>query len=240
MSKKQHLSRLAAPRTWPIPRKGIKWVSKPLPGTNSMAYSLPINVVLRDILGIVKTTREVKRFLHTRDILVNNKAISEERFAVGLLDVISIPKLKKHYRIIFTKQGKLNVITIPESEASTFLLKITDKKQLAKDKIQINLSNGWNILVKKDTYKTNDVIVLDTKTRKIREHLQFAINNIVYFTRGKHISKVAKLLEVKETGKLRKQKVAVVENGKEKWESSIDNLILVGKTKPMIKLTNEN
>jgi len=239
MSKIRHLSTLAAPSTWPIARKSNKWVSRPMPGSHTITNALPINVVLRDILKIVSTTKEVKGLIHRNDVLVNSRTIKEERFSVGLLDIISIPKLKKNYRIVLNKQGKLNIISIPESEVNILPLKIVNKTQINKDKIQLNFSNGWNILVNKGKYKTNDVVIFDTKSGKITDQIPFEINSIVYFTCGKHISKIAKLIELKESGKLRKQKIAVVEADKEKWESSIDNLIIIGKTKPVINLTNE-
>jgi len=56
----RHLSRLAMPKAWKIKRKGIKWVTRPLPGPHSFKLGLPLNVLLRDILKLSKTTKETK------------------------------------------------------------------------------------------------------------------------------------------------------------------------------------
>lgn len=240
MSKRRHLSRLAAPKTWPISRKRSKWITKPLPGSHNLTNSLPLNVILRDILKVSSNNYETKKMLNDKAVLINNKVIREKRYSVGLLDVISLPKLKKNYRMVLSKQGKLNIINISEAEANILPIKIVNKNQISKKKTQINFGNGWNILIDKDQYKTNDVILYDTKAKKIKEHIPFAVNSVVYFTSGRHVSKIAKLVELKETGKLRKQKIAVVEADKNKWESSTNNIIIIGKAKPAIKLTDEN
>ena len=57
----KHLSRLAMPKTWKVKRKGIKWVTRPLPGAHSLKQGMPISVLLRDVLKLARTTKEVKK-----------------------------------------------------------------------------------------------------------------------------------------------------------------------------------
>ncbi len=238
MSKKQHLSRLSAPKSWPVKRKGIKWIAKPKPGVYSLEFSLPISVVLRDLLHISNTTRETRFMLNSKEILVNNRVITEVNFAVGLFDVISIPKLKKHYRILMSRNNKFVVVEIPEKESTTLLLRIDNKTKIKKGKIQLNLMNGWNLIADKKSYKTKDVLVFDSKTNKIKDVLVAKKGVIVYFFKGKHSGKIAKLDAIRETGILRKNKIARAINDKgEVWETSINNMIVVGKTSPLIKLS---
>ncbi|MBT3940746.1 30S ribosomal protein S4e [Candidatus Woesearchaeota archaeon] len=238
MSKKQHLSRLAAPRTWPIKRKQSKWTAKQLPGAHNMKTSMPLVVILRDILDIAPTSKTIKNLLNAKEILVNNKAVGEVRFATGLFDVISIPKLKVHYRIVLSKQGKLNPIKIADNEADTMLLRVEDKKSVSKKKTQINLNNGWNLLVDKDDYKTNDAIMFNTKTKKVSKKLSLEKGASVYLIGGKHAGRVAKLMELRETGILRKHKVATVQIGKDAVDSALHNIIVVGRAKTEISLNS--
>jgi len=49
-----HLSTLAAPKSWPIKRKGIKWITRPKSGPHNLKSSLPLIVVLRDMLKLTK------------------------------------------------------------------------------------------------------------------------------------------------------------------------------------------
>ncbi|MBW2977059.1 30S ribosomal protein S4e, partial [Candidatus Woesearchaeota archaeon] len=51
----KHLKRNFAPRNWKIKKKGMKFVTKPSPGPHKMNMSLPLNVIMRDILNCAKT-----------------------------------------------------------------------------------------------------------------------------------------------------------------------------------------
>lgn len=59
----KHLKRLFAPKTWDIKRRGIKFIAKPIPGAHKISMSLPLNVILRDILKYANTNKEVKLML---------------------------------------------------------------------------------------------------------------------------------------------------------------------------------
>src|SRR3989344_2506025 len=103
---KRHLKRLTAPRTWQIKRKGIKFITRPLPGSHKLEASLPLIVILRDLLKIVKTTREANYLIKNKKVLVNGK-VMERRFGVGLMDILAIKEIDKRYRIILDRRGKL-------------------------------------------------------------------------------------------------------------------------------------
>ena len=51
MGSSNHLKRLAMPRSWPLPRKTSIWVTRAAPGAHSLELCMPLNVVIRDILG---------------------------------------------------------------------------------------------------------------------------------------------------------------------------------------------
>ena len=237
MSKQRHLSRLAAPKTWPVKRKLTKWIAKPMPGAHNLNMSMPLVVILRDLLNVAATSKEIKKLLNSQAVLVNSRVIREVRFAVGLFDVISIPTVKANYRIIINNKGKLAAIKIPEADANKILLRVDNKRTISKDKTQLNFSNGWNILVKKNEYKTNDVIVFDTKDRKVISKLTLRKDSNVYLIGGKHVGMLAKFAGVRETGTLRKHKIAKVIAGKDELESSLENVVVVGDKKPVISLS---
>ena len=230
MSKKQHLSRLAAPRSWPVKRKVSKWIAKPIPGAHNLKSSMPLVVIIRDLLSITKTSKEVKTLLNSKSILINNKTVRKIHLPIGLFDVISIPKLNIHYRILLNKQGKLFPIKIADSEANLIPLRIENKVSISAKKTQLNFNNGWNILVGKDDYKTNDVIIFDTSTQKIKDKLSLNKGAVVYLIGGKHTGIVAKLAEIKETGTLRKHRVVRLVSGKVELESAIKHIIVIYET----------
>src|SRR3989344_3893102 len=97
---KNHLKRINMPKTWHIKRKGIKFITRPKPGQASMKLGMPISIIIKDLLGLAKTTREVKSILNVQEVLVDNKRRKERRYILGFMDVLSFPKIDKHYRMI--------------------------------------------------------------------------------------------------------------------------------------------
>ena len=92
----KHLSRLAVPRTWQVKKKGIKWISRPLPGAHAMDRSVPLNFVFRYLLDYARTNKEVKHILNNQEIFVDGVRRKNPRFAIGIMDVLSIPKLENN------------------------------------------------------------------------------------------------------------------------------------------------
>jgi small subunit ribosomal protein S4e len=234
--KKQHLSRLAAPRSWPIHRKLTKWITKPAPGTHNLVNSIPLIVLFRDILGKVDTVKGLKQLLNAGIIFVNNRKISKANFAVGLFDVVSIKSTKEYYRVVINKRGKFALIKTTELDSNILLLRIKNKKTLPKNKVQINFTNGWNLIVKKDEYKTNEVVLFNLKDNKIVSKIAYGKNAIVYVIGGKHVGIVAKFISMRETGNLRKDKIIKMSTKESEFESSLNNVFVVGEGKPAIKV----
>lgn len=181
----KHLKRMAMPRSWPFPRKGTKYVTKSLPG-RKIEYALPICMILRDLLKIASTKKEVKKILLAKEVLVDNKIAKDILLPVGLFDILALPKINKYYRVEFSKKGKLGMTEISENEAYTKLCKIIGKKVLKKGRVQINLYDGKNFLY--DEGKVNDSVIVDLKENKIVKHLPLKEGALVYVMGGKYKS----------------------------------------------------
>jgi len=236
MARKSHISRLAAPKTWPIKRKGIKWIAKPLPGAHSLESSMPLLIYLRDLLGVAKTSKEAKKILSKGLVKINGKIIREEKFPVGIFDVIEIPSMKKSWRVIINQRGKLDLIEISSEEANLLPVKIVSKKTLKKNKIQFNFSNGWNLLNDNKDFKVGDVLLLNLKDKSVGKHLKFKEGSLVFITGGKHTGHTATLKGIKELGTLRKKKIAILQAGEETWQSPVEQLFVIGEKKPEVTL----
>ena len=79
MGSSNHLKRLAMPRSWPLPRKTTIWVTRPTPGAHSLELCMPINLVIRDVLGFAQSTREVRHILHNGLAKVDGRVCKETR-----------------------------------------------------------------------------------------------------------------------------------------------------------------
>ena len=231
--KSNHMSRLASPSEWKVMRKSIKWIAKTSPGPRGTSEAIPLVVLLRDVEGIIENKRELKVLLNSKSILINGKRYNDTNFPIGLFDVISFPTIKKHYRAVLNERGKLIMKEISEKESNLLLLQIRKKQIIKGGKIQMTLSNGWNILgQKKGTVL--DSVLYDLSSNKIKEVITYKSGSKVYFVDGKRAGTIAKFKDQKELGALKKDKVAVLEIGKETVESSMNNLMAVGDKKEAI------
>ena len=237
MANKKHIQRLAAPASWPVVRKGVKWIAKPLPGAHTLEKGMPLIVYLRDLLNIVQSTREAKRILNQKLILVNGVAIKEPNFAVGLFDTIKILKYEKAYRVLLNTRGKLYLIEISERELHTRPAKVVGKTILKKGKVQINLSNGWNFITDKDVYKVNDVLLMDAKTKKPAKHIKLAKDSVIYITGGSHVGQIAVIDGFVEEGLLRKKKFILAKISNQAVKVLTSEVFVMGAEQPEIKLS---
>lgn len=229
---KDHLKRLNAPKTWKIKRKQAKFVTRPKPGTHSFKEGMPLNLVIRDILKYGDITKEVKHILSNKAVLVDGKVRKDHRFLVGLMDIVSIPKKKEHFRILFNEKGKIELIPIKEKEANTKLCKIRGKSFVRK-KVQLNLHDGRNVLVEKDSYKVGDTIILEVPKQKMVEHLKLEPKTLIYLVGGRHIGEIGTAEDIKGRNIVYKR-----ESG-EVYETLKKYAFVIGKTKSFISLKNE-
>ena len=227
------MSRLASPSKWKVMRKSIKWIAKTSPGPRGASEAVPLVVLLRDVEGIVENKRELKVLINSKSILINGKRYNDTNFPIGLFDVISFPTIKKQYRAVLNEKGKLIAKEISEKESNLLLLQIRKKKIIRGGKLQMTLSNGWNILGK-NKGSVSDSVLYDLSSNKIKEVITYKSGAKVYFVNGKRAGTVAKFKDQKELGALKRDKVAVLEIGKETVESSMNNLMAVGDKKEAI------
>ncbi len=229
---KRHLKRLAIPKSWDIKKKKKKFTTKPMPGAHSFELGMPLNLIIRDLLKYAKTNDEVKKILKNEEVLVDGKRRKDYKFITGFMDTISIPKLKKQYRIILNKKGKLFLLGISDQEAKIKVCKIIGKK-LIKGKTQLNLFDSRNILVDKDTYKVGDSLVIELPKQKIKEHLKLEKGVTVFIIGGKNIGTIA-LIEDITTEKI------ICKHNSTIFEVPFDYIFVVGKNKTVIKLQEES
>jgi len=229
------LSRLAAPKAWPIKRKGIKWIARSIPGPHNLGMAMPLSVWLKEVLGLAGTTNSIKKILNAGEIKVNNKTAKEPNFPVGIFDVISIEKIGRHYRILVDKNGRLRLAEIPRSESRTITLKITSKQAIQNGKTQIAFNNGWTIITDKK-FAPGDCIMFDFETKKVKSHFKPEAGMLAYVISGEHANQIAELKSIKAEGVLRKKKLAVLLHDSEMFETSLDKIFIVGKEAPEISL----
>ena len=200
MGSSNHLKRLAMPRSWPLPRKTTIWVTRPTPGAHSLELCMPINLVIRDVLGFARSTREVRHILHNVLAMIDGRVCKETRRGVGLMDVLSLGD--NHYRCVLDHNGRLRYRPISADEAGWKVCRIEGKSTIKGGKTQLNLHDGRNIIVDDAAeYSTGSSLKLALPSQDIIEHIKFAEGVRCYLIGGAHVGGFANMtsFEVKRS-----------------------------------------
>jgi len=199
-----HWKRQSTPTSWPIKRKGSTYVVKP---RFSVKEGIPILILLRDMLKIAQNRSEVKRIIHLRQILVNERLVTDERNNLLFFDTLNIIPLKEYYRMELSENGKFYLNKIKESEANKKIAKIINKKMLKGKKTQLNLSDGRNFLSSMKC-NINDSVEINLKEGKIEKCLPLKEKERVVIFAGKHIGKRGEIEKLNLEEKIAKIKIA--------------------------------
>ena len=230
-----HQKRLSIPRSWKVGRKGYKWVSTTRPGPHSQARSLPLGIIIRDVLKLVNNSREGKRILSEGKVLVDGIPRKDLRFPVGLFDVITLPLIKETYRMLQDEKGRLGLHKLNETNVNK-LCRIDNKTTLKGGKVQLNLNDGTNILGSNE-YGTKDSLILSVPDKQVVKHLQFKVGNLAMVIGGQHSGEIGKIKEIREVKSSRHNTVAI--SGETDFETIEDYVIIIGEDKPEIGLGGE-
>lgn len=228
----QHIKRVAAPRSWPIARKTSKWVAKPSPGPHSEEYGMPLVVVLRDLLHVADTAKEIKQVMHEGKVLVDGKVRKDYHFPVGLFDVIAIPDIGASYRVMIGGDGKFRLVPVGDAHAK--LLKIVGKTTVRGGKTQLNFHDGTTMLAD-GTYKTKDSIILKVPEKTIAEHLSYAVGSLAFVTGGKHAGTVGTIKEIRIIKSTTPNRVTISTPAGD-FDTVERYVVVVGKGTPAVEL----
>lgn len=210
-----HQKRQSVPKTWPIDKKGTTFIMK------SGEKGIPLLLVLRNILGVTKTRRELKKALIKKDVLVDGKPVKDDKKQVFVRDTISLIPSKKHFRVVFSERGKFDVKEIKEKESFEKIVKVMGKKILKGKKVQLNLYDGRNY-IHKEKCNVNDSVFIDLKENKIKKCIPLKEKSKAAVIGGKYAGRggtVEKILE--------KEKIAEIKSEKEKINVLLEHLMAV-------------
>jgi small subunit ribosomal protein S4e len=230
----KHLKRLAAPRVLRLHRKERTFTIRAVPGPHPLELAIPLGLVVRDYLGLCDTYKEARKIVSNGDILVDGVKRKNFKFPCGLMDVISIPKMRKNIRILFDRNGKLTLVPISENDAEWKLCRIQNKTIVKGKKVQLNLHDGKNKLVEKDIYKTGDVLKISFKENKIDEVYRFDKGTVSMIIGGTHIGEIASIDEIQVVASSKPNLVKM--KGEKEFSTIAEHVFPIGKTKPAIGL----
>ena len=242
---RKHLKRKPAPKIWPIHRKEAVWTLKPKPGPHTLSRCIPLALIVRDILQFAKTRKEAKTIISQEKIKVNGKVQREERFPVGLMDVISIPDTEKVYRVL-PSEKRLFLHPIESDEAEFKLCRIEDKTVVKGGHVQLNLHDGTSVLIRvndpkkpeEDVYQTLDTLKLSIPDLEPLGPMKLTVGAPAIIIGGKNVGKYGKItaIEEKPSQKRRDLLVTIEDKNGNRFQTILNFIFVLGDTEPSISL----
>ena len=238
MGSRKHLKRYKAPKSWPIHPKEDTWTVKPSAGSHSIIDSIPLTLVIRDVLKLADNSREAKRIINSGNVLVDGRVVKDYKFPVGFMDIIEIPKTEESYRVLLDRKGRLQLNSIDDSSAK--LSKIVNKSTIKGGKTQLNLHDGRNVLVDEDVYAGQDVVCISIPEQEIKENFEFGEGAVVLVTGGKHTGELGKIKEVIVDESSKPNTVIIEKANNDSFLTLKDYAFVIGKDEPAIDLLEVN
>lgn len=193
-----HLKREASPKSWPVERKGTKYLVRP---NYNIEKGVPILIVIRDMLKFADNRREVKKALNSKQVLLNKKVVFNDKENALLFDVVTlIPKKEsnmpeKNYRVFINRNKKFDLEEISGGQSGHKTAKVVDKKTLKGGKTQINLSDGRNFISDMKC-NANDSVLLNLKDKKIEKCIPLKTDSKAVVFAGKHAGETGTITEI--------------------------------------------
>lgn len=189
---KKHLKRVAAPHSWLMNKMGGNFAVRPAQGPHRLRESIPLQVMLRDKLNLALNAREAQLILHQKEglIKVDKKIRRNHKYPVGFMDVIEIPKMKAHYRLLYDVKARFTFIKITEAEAKFKLCKI-ESKALGPNKVTYLVTHDGRTLRFADKdIKIGDTIKYNLEKNEVEDFIPMAVGNLAFCSDGNNRGRV--------------------------------------------------
>ncbi len=238
MGSRKHLKRYKAPKSWPIHPKEDTWTVKPSAGAHAIDESLPLTLIIRDMLGLADNSREAKRIINSGNVLVDGRVVKDYKFPVGFMDIVEIPKTGEAYRVLLDNKGRLQLKLIENNDSK--LCKIVNKSSIKGGKTQLNLHDGKNVIVDETDLNVGDIIVLGVPDNDIKESFSLKEGATVLVTGGKHTGELGKISEIIINESSNPNNIIIENSAKNTFLTLKDYVFVVGEDSPIIDLLEVN
>jgi len=235
-----HLKRYAAPDSWHVSKKAPTYVVKTAPGPHNDS-AMPVAVWLRDHMALAMTMREARQILNSGSVIINGRACKDPKRGIGIFDIVSVPSIGKHYRILLDRRGRFRSIEISPEDAKTRLAKVRNKTVITGGRVQLNLLFGANVIAD-DSYKPKDSVVLNLeeaegkKRFQIMDHFPYAVGNTAMVIGGRHSGSVGRIVEIrKEVGAVPNRVILEDPATKARFDTIEEYVFMVGKAESAVK-----
>ena len=183
-----HQTRQETTKKLPIRRKGTKYVARAL---SHPKESVPVVIAIRDMLGLAKTKKEVKKMILQKLLKVNGRDVRDYHESIKLFNLLEAGKT---YVLKLSPVRKFFLEETKEKDER--LCKVIGKTLLKNKKIQLNLHDGTN-LIGDSKIKIGDSLYLDL-SGKIKKHVSLEKGGEAFIFSGKYAGQSGKVVDVQD------------------------------------------
>jgi len=151
-----HKTRKEASVKLPILKKGSKYIARASSNPNN---SVPVVIAVRDMLRLAKNAKEVRKMIHQKLLKINGREVKEYGQSIQLFNIFQADKA---YELTLSKAKKF--VFIPAKNKDVRLCKVTAKRLVRGNAVQVTLHDGTNIITKENV-TVGDTIYLDSKNK---------------------------------------------------------------------------
>ena len=238
--KNTHMKTLSAPKSYDIKRSrhGRQFISKPMPGPHKTTQSISLCVALRDMLKVTNTIRETTSIIKKGYIQVDGKTILEPKYPIGLMDVISINKEKKEYRMLMSRKKHLVLDSINNKESRLKPCKIINKFLTKKGIMKVTMHDGREITLPPElgTISSGDSILVEIPSYKIIEAAKLVAGSFAFCFKGRSTGLYGSIEKVNEGSFKRPATVQIRTMPEEIITTIKDYVFVVGNTSSWVSL----
>ena len=198
------MKRLAAPKHWMLSKLGGIWAPRPSTGPHKIRECLPVSLILRNRLKYSLTRKESLSIVKRRYVKVDGKVRTQLNYPAGFMDVVSVEKAGKNFRLLYSTKGQFVLHKINDVEANFKLCRVVKIGKAKKATIgrnplavgqdavipYITTHDGRTIRFADPVIKVNDTVKLDLTTGKVVGHIKFEVGNSIMITKGHNMGRV--------------------------------------------------
>eukprot|EP00753_Platysulcus_tardus_P019704 PLAT7448.1.p1 GENE.PLAT7448.1~~PLAT7448.1.p1 ORF type:complete len:259 (-),score=122.42 PLAT7448.1:126-902(-) len=187
---KKHLKRINAPHHWMLDKMGGTWAVRPSAGPHKLRECLPLAIILRQRLKYALSRKDLLSILKRKLVKVDGRARTDFKFPAGFMDVITIPKTRDAFRLLYDTKGRF-VLNRIEGDATGFKLGKVTRVGLNKKGVPYLVTHdGRTIRYPDPVIKVNDTVKIDLATGKVTEVFPFAVGHISMCTKGRNTGRI--------------------------------------------------
>jgi small subunit ribosomal protein S4e len=219
----------------------MAWAPRTRPGPHPRDKSLPLVMVIREILGHAKTAREAIHIINTGKVKVDGVKRRDHRFPIGLMDVLQIEGAAETFRVLPKPNTGLTPMPIEQKEAGFKLCKIVGKKNIPGGRIQLNFHDGRHMLIQArdprqktgEDYAVGGAVQLGFPGQKIIGQVPFQTGALGLVVDGRNQGLVGRIESI-TPGTHARDKSVRIETAGGSFETPAAYVIPVGTTAPLV------